>query len=366
MRWAFAVIVGLHGLIHLMGFAKAFGLADLPQLSQAISKPMGLLWLAACVLSLAAVVTLFVRPQIWWILGAAAAVTSQIAIFSAWQDARFGTIANLLLLAGAAYGYLTQGPTSFAAEMKRELGPRLASSLEAPLVQEADLAPLPDPVQRYLRLVGVVGQPRVRNYALRFSGRIRGGPEDRWMPFVATQQSFTAPPARFFLMRARMRGLPVHAFHRLDGGHATMRVRALGAIPVADARGEVMDQAESVTLLNDMCLLAPGTLLDPALTWEAIDARTARVRLEHGGHSVSATLHFDARGLLRDFVSDDRYQIDPGGGAPRKLRFSTPVTAYARFGSHYLASHAEGRWHAPEGEYAYGEFEVLDAAFNVR
>ena len=41
MRWAFAFIIGLHGLIHLMGPAKAFGYADLPQLTQPISRGEG-------------------------------------------------------------------------------------------------------------------------------------------------------------------------------------------------------------------------------------------------------------------------------------------------------------------------------------
>ena len=34
MRWVFVVLLVLHGLIHLMGFAKAFGYAALPQLTQ--------------------------------------------------------------------------------------------------------------------------------------------------------------------------------------------------------------------------------------------------------------------------------------------------------------------------------------------
>ena len=40
----------VHGLIHLMGFAKGFGYADLPQLTQPISRAWGLAWLAAAVL----------------------------------------------------------------------------------------------------------------------------------------------------------------------------------------------------------------------------------------------------------------------------------------------------------------------------
>jgi Family of unknown function (DUF6544) len=38
MRWILLVLMGVHGLIHLMGFAKGFGYADLPQLTQPISR----------------------------------------------------------------------------------------------------------------------------------------------------------------------------------------------------------------------------------------------------------------------------------------------------------------------------------------
>ena len=44
MRIALGVLLGLHGLIHLAGFAKAFALVDLATLTQSISRPVGLLW----------------------------------------------------------------------------------------------------------------------------------------------------------------------------------------------------------------------------------------------------------------------------------------------------------------------------------
>ena len=50
MRWIPIALVGVHGLIHLMGFAKGFGYAALPQLTQPISRAWGLAWLAAALL----------------------------------------------------------------------------------------------------------------------------------------------------------------------------------------------------------------------------------------------------------------------------------------------------------------------------
>jgi hypothetical protein len=46
MRWIPIALTGMHGLIHLMGFAKGFGYADLPQFTQPISRARGLVWLS--------------------------------------------------------------------------------------------------------------------------------------------------------------------------------------------------------------------------------------------------------------------------------------------------------------------------------
>jgi hypothetical protein len=47
MRWIVAALLAAHGLIHLMGFAKAFGYAELPQLTQPVSHVIAVAWLAA-------------------------------------------------------------------------------------------------------------------------------------------------------------------------------------------------------------------------------------------------------------------------------------------------------------------------------
>ncbi len=52
MRVVLAAVLVIHGAIHLMGVAKAFGLAELPQLKQPISTPMGAGWGVAALLFL--------------------------------------------------------------------------------------------------------------------------------------------------------------------------------------------------------------------------------------------------------------------------------------------------------------------------
>jgi hypothetical protein len=366
MRWITAALLTIHGLIHMMGFAKAFGYAELPQLSRPISRELGLLWFAAGLLVLASAALMVAWPRRWWMLGIVALVLSQTAILSAWRDARAGTLANVVLLVAVAYGWFTEGPPSFRAQFDRDVSAGLARPMEAPLVSEADLAPLPDPVQRYLRATGVVGRPRVRNYRLHFRGRIRSAPDARWMPFEAEQQSFADERARFFLMRARMFGLPVEAFHRLIDGRATMQVKIAGTVPIVDASGDAMDRSETVTLFNDMCFLAPGTLLDPAIGWETVDAHKVRAQFTNGAHTISATMLFGDDGLAINFLSDDRSRASPDGKVFTRHRFSTPVREYRDFGPARLPTHGEARWLLPEGEFTYGEFEIRGVSYNVR
>jgi hypothetical protein len=366
MRWIVVVVLALHGLIHVLGFAKAFGYAELPQLTLPVSREMGVAWLAAGLLVVGSAVTFVASPRSFWIVGGLALIASQAVILSAWSDAKAGTILNVVLLLTVTHGWFNYGPQSFRAQFERDISSGLARPLEAAVVTEVDLTPLPEPVRRYLSAAGVVGRPRVLNYRVRFRGRIRSGPESRWMPFEADQQSFADQPTRLFLMHARMYGLPVEVFHRRIGGHATMQVKIAGAIPIVDARGEVMDRSEAVTLFNDMCLLAPGTLLDPRIAWEPVDARTARARFTDGQQTISATLLFGDDGLLTSFISDDRSRSSPDGKTFTRLRFSTPMRDYRDFGPARLGSYGEARWMLPDGEFTYGEFELQKVTYNVR
>ena len=145
-----------------------------------------------------------------------------------------------------------------------------------------------------------------------------------------------------------------------------MQVKFAGAIPMVDARGDVMDRSEAVTLFNDMCLLAPATLLDPAIAWEPVDARTTRARFTDGQQTIAATLLFGDDGLLANFVSDDRSRSSPDGRSFTRLRFSTPVRDYHDFGAVRLAAHGDARWMLPEGEFTYGEFDLVEVTYNLR
>jgi hypothetical protein len=219
-------------------------------------------------------------------------------------------------------------------------------------------------VQSYLRLAGAVGEPRVRHFRAAWRGRIRATADSPWMEFTAEQDNFPGEPARFFRMDATRSGLPVEVFHAFRRNSAAMRVRLLSLVPLVDASGPEVDRAETVTLFNDLCLLAPAALVDAAIRWEPLDARSARAHYTAGSNTISAVLRFNEAGELVDFVSEDRLAASPDGTQFTRQRWSTPVKDYRSFGPRRVFTRGEGRWHPPEGEFAYLEIELLDLQTN--
>ncbi len=360
MRITIATLIALHGLLHLLGAVHGLGLMHVPSMSLPISRGMGWLWLGAALLMVGTALAFVLAPRSWWALGALAVVVSQVAIASSWADARFGTIANVLLLIGIVVGAASYGPTSLFSEFRRDLSGAPVPARRAGLVTDADLAPLPPAAARFLRRAGVVGRPHANAYRAVWRGRIRSGPNSAWMPLRAEQHNVTSPPTRYFYMEASMLGVPIDGYHRYAGGEATMRVRAAGLVPVARAEGDALTEAETVTLLNDMCVIAPATLLGPEVSWvPGSDPHRVGVTLRTERFTVRAELVFDDAGDLVDFVSRDRSELR--GAALLKRTWSTPLSDHRAFGALRLPSRGSALWHEPEGAYPYIELELIDA-----
>nr|WP_294907265.1 hypothetical protein [uncultured Lacibacter sp.] len=98
MKYILSLLLLTHGLIHLMGFANAFALGNVPAITKQISKPTGVIWLLTTILFLAALVFYLLHKNYWNIIALAAVLLSQTLIFVYWTDAKMGTIANVMIL----------------------------------------------------------------------------------------------------------------------------------------------------------------------------------------------------------------------------------------------------------------------------
>jgi hypothetical protein len=355
----FLIVLFIHGMIHILGFLKAYQLAEINQLTQNISRPMGILWLIALILSLAAAIQFISNHDLWWITALAAVILSQVLIILFWQDAKFGTIANIIILLSIIAGY---GFWSFENIFNNDVAFRLetSSKIEKNLLTDKDIEHLPAPVQKYLRYTGVINKEKVNNVKIVFDIEMREKGKD-WFKATSVQYNFFDEPTRLFYMQAKMFGMTVPGYHRYVKAKATMDIRLVGLFPIVKQSGEIMNKTETVTLFNDMCLMVPATLIDRRIQWGPIDSLTTKAVFTNRGISISATLYFNETGQLINFTSDDRTAISD----MKQYRFSTPVSDYKNINGRNVPTYGEATWLYPDGEFIYGKFKLQTIQYNL-
>jgi hypothetical protein len=359
LKIIFIVIAVLHGLIHLLGFAKSFELAEVKQLSQPISKSAGIFWLIAFVLFILTTIHLLTKYNYWWLSGLAACIVSQILIFLYWQDAKFGTIANIIILIATIIGY---GTWSYYRTYQNEVktGLQQKYNFQQSLLTEEDIQQLPELVKKYLRYTGSIGKPKVNNFKILFLGKIRKNEQSEWMTFASEQYNFMKTPVRLFFMNATMKSLPVTGYHKFINGNASMDIRLFSLIKVQYMDGPEMNKSETVTFFNDMCCMAPPTLIDKRITWTEVRGNMVKANFTNNNISISASLFFNDQGELINFISNDRYDFN----AKKILPWSTPLKNYRKINGYMLPSAAKTIYTYPEGDFCYGTFEAINVEYN--
>jgi len=355
LKYILSFVIIIHGLIHFMGFAKAFNYGNITQISKEISKPSGVLWLLTAFLFIATTILFFLKKDAWLFFGITAVIISQILIFTVWKEAKFGTIANIIILVAVI---LNWGSYHFEKGYQKDVKENLqrTNMLKTDLLTELDLLPLPESVQRYLKYAGVVNKPKLKNARVVFEGQMREKGKD-FFPFTCEQYNFFDEPTRLFFMKGKIKGVTVPGYHKYSNATATMDIRLFGLFSVVKIAGKNMNQAETVTLFNDMCLMAPAALIDKRITWQSIDSTSAKATFTNRGISITAILYFNEKGHLINFISTDR-DIN-------HYPFSTPVSNNKNINGINTMTYGETIWHYPDGEFVYGKFNLKEVEYNV-
>jgi len=232
------------------------------------------------------------------------------------------------------------------------------------VLTEQEITHLPVCVQKYLVYTGAVGKSKTQNMCIEFDANMYRKPGDKPMKSHSVQYNFYGNYSRLFLMKACQMGIPFRALHIYTNEQATFQVKVAELFKVVDIKSEELTKAETVTLLNDMCIFAPGSLTDKRLTWTEPDALSAKVTLTNGKYIVSAILYFNETGELINFVSDDRSALQDDG-TMKQVRWSTPVSDYKEFEGRKVPTVGKTIWHYPEGNFTYGVFTLRSIKYNV-
>jgi hypothetical protein len=249
----------------------------------------------------------------------------------------------------------------FRKRIDTELGELLAAArpVTAGRVDEADLAHLPAPVQRWLRASGVVGTAIPAVVRVTQRGEFRLGAGKPWLPFRATEYYTTNPPG--FLWDASMQMYPLVQItgrdrYRQGTGDIEMRIASL--IPVAGKSGGNLNSGALLRYLNET-MWFPAALLLPNVTWEDIDDTHARATLTDAGRAVSAVFQFDRQDRLANMTADRWNDAEQA-----VLPWSTPINGWRTFAGITIASTGTGVWNTGPDAYEYIRLHLTSVEYD--
>lgn len=365
MRFLTAALLVIHGLIHLLGFLKPWGLAEVPQLSgrtlapvsPEVARAIGVLWLVAAVALVGAGALRAAGRETWWMLAAPAILLSQALIVLQWGDAWAGTLANIVLAAGVASAF---GISQFR-EANREHAHQLFASVTtgpAPVLATEELNGLPPPVRRWLQASGAVGRPRARTVRLRQRGDMRTAPGQAPMRAVAVQYFTVDQPGFVWTVDVTMmRVVPVVGRDTFVAGRGRMFIKAAGLVTVADGTGPAFDQGTALRFLGEI-IWFPSAALAPYISWQPVDDRRARATITVADVSASAVFEFDDRGRFLGLTAERYY------GGQSLETWVIPATAWKAIRGIEMPVRGGAVWKLASGDFNYYDWEILDVEVN--
>lgn len=271
--------------------------------------------------------------------------------------------------AAAVAGGLVAGATT-AAVVGMRLWNRATERVVAQLLADAPASPtpgfsleacegLPEPVVRYFRFALTPEQPLVRWARVRQTGVFRMGRFDApWSPFTAVQHITTHPPG--FVWDARIRLAPLLTVRVRDSylsGRGAIQGRLAALIPVVDQSGSPELAAGALHRYLAEAVWWPTALLPgQGVSWEPMDAHSARATLTHGETSVSLEFQFGAQGEIVRAYTPERYRDVKGTSVPTP--WVGDYSDYTRRGGMMTPLQGEVAWMLPEGRLSYCRLHI--------
>lgn len=363
MKFVFSFILVMHASIHLMGFAKAFQLAEIQELTKSISKPIGILWLVVALMFVFSAVLFLTKKNWWFVIAFISVIISQILIIIFWKDAKFGTIANsiVLLVSIAAFGNYQFN------NMVQKESEQLLQNIHVenlPIISKNDITQLPEIAQKWMEISGVLGKEKVVSVRLKQIGEMRTKPNSKWMHFTANQYFNLKNPG--FIWITKVDAMPIIKMvgrDKFENGKGAMLIKLASLIPVVNESENIkINQGAMVRYLAEICWF-PSAALNKYITWEAIDKNTAKATFTIANNSVSGVFLFSNDGNLISFEAARYY----GGKNDSKLKkWCVIINDYKTFNGIKIPNKNSVIWKLKEGNFTWLNLEITQIAYNTK
>lgn len=322
---------------------------------------LSLLWIICGVLFTIAFVAYFIEKRWWPFLSVLAVLLSQVLIFQKWEESRWGTLLNLIILLASVPAL---GKYRFNKKVQKEVRDLLLH-LEMPK-EKPDISEkwksLPGIVQKWLEFSGVSPLDEVVSVRLRQQGRLKLKPEGKWWPFKAVQYFDVKNPAFIWITRVEpMPFLYLVGRDLLKNTRGEMLIKLYSVIPVVNEKDNFqVSSAALQRFLAELCWF-PQAAIEYYIEWEEVDEVSARATLSSGDIEVSGLLKFSEKGELMSFETKRFYG---GKKNAEEYLWRIEMIETRNFSGINVPGRCKVSWELPEGRFTWLKLEVLDLEYN--
>ncbi|MCL4253402.1 MAG: hypothetical protein KJ043_06450 [Anaerolineae bacterium] len=253
----------------------------------------------------------------------------------------------------------------YQTEMRDEIASYAHLIKDIGIFTQADIAHLPMPLQRYFEMCGYIGTPKMVNAEVLWAdSAIKMGVDKPWMPLKTYQFNSVPRPFRIAYMQAKIMGIiPFEGRDIYTSKQGNMRGQLMKFITLFDNHDKELAQSGLATTFAEAVLI-PSYILQPYISWQAVDDKTVNGCIEYNGLQVAATFYFDDTGKFTRFYTEDRYMALPKREYV-KIPFSAYIGDYIQNGDVQIPSKMSAVWHLESGDFEYFRGTISGVRHNI-
>jgi hypothetical protein len=296
--------------------------------------------------------------KLWWVFGLIAIFISQLLIISFWKDAKFGTVANLIILIPVLIG-LAHHQFQLRLNKEKEQILNLAEDVGEELVSQDELDALPATIQNWMIKSGMVGRRHISTVELTQRLQLQLKPDqDGWYHGSARQWFTVNPPAFIWTTEIDMNAvLGVVGRDKFEKGNGEMLIKMNSIFAIADAKDDPkIDEATLQRFLAEIVWF-PSAALSPYVTWESINDKSAKATMKVGGTEGSGIFFFNGSGDFERFETM-RYNEN------ELRKWTVEAKRVEERDGIRIPVQCEAKWQLDSGEWTWLKLEIEDISYH--
>jgi hypothetical protein len=248
-------------------------------------------------------------------------------------------------------------------EEKEEILSKIPDS-EPEIVTEERIQSLPEPVKKWLKTSGIVGEREITHGYIRQSAKMKMKPEQKeWFKAQAEHIFTVQEPAFVWTVSMKMNPLiSIRGRDKFIDGKGEMRIRMNSLINVVNEKGEKLDMGTLQRYLGEI-VWYPSAALSPYITWEPIDEYSAKATMNYKGTIGSGSFFFNENG---DFIKFSAMRFKDNDAHAEQFEWIITVRDHAVMDSVKIPVVMDAAWKLETGEWTWMKLTIEEVRFNKK